>query len=481
MLGKGKLRGEQRRTDTPDSRRGVSEQSSQTRDVVIIGAGARGNRVFADLISRHDTGFRTTGVVELDPVRRAAFQERYGIPDSRAFSFVEDFLAAPCIGDVVFICTPDPTHFSLCRAVSEKGYDILLEKPIATTLPDCLALLDVEQTHGNRIFVAHVLRYSPFFRTVKEIVDGGELGSIRNVRLSENVGHWHFAHSYVRGNWRRADATAPVILTKSSHDLDILFWLVGRRVRSVTSFGGLQYFTARNAPPGAAGRCVDCRYQDDCLYSATRFYLNERPEWPFNVVAPPPDTLEMRRAAIETGQYGHCVWLNDNDVCDTQTVLLEFADGVHGTFELQALTADNTRELRILFDTAELRGDLHQGRLEVSHFTGHKDELRVEPVPLPGAEDSHGGGDLALLYALHEHLCEGGHEGIMTSLRSSLPSHVLAFLAEESRVRRRRMPVPDIFAPRRPRASRPPRLPVPEAPDRAVETEREGPSSAASE
>ena len=139
-------------------------------DVVIIGAGARGNRVFADLISRHDTGFETVAVVELDPARRRAFQERYGIPDERAFAFVEEFLAAPRLGDIVFICTPDPTHYTLCRAVSERGYDILLEKPIATNLPDCLAMLDIEASSGNRIFVAHVLRYSPFFRKIKDLI-----------------------------------------------------------------------------------------------------------------------------------------------------------------------------------------------------------------------------------------------------------------------------------------------------------------------
>lgn len=431
----------------------------QTRKVVIIGAGARGNRVFADLISRHSTGFETAGVVELDSDRRRAFQERHGIPDERAFAGVEDFLAAPRFGDIVFICTPDPTHYSLCSAVSERGYDILLEKPIATSLSDCLAMLEVEVNSGNRIFVAHVLRYSPFFRTVRRIVEEGKLGRIRNIRLSENVGHWHFAHSYVRGSWRRKDLSAPVILTKSSHDLDILVWLVGDRVRNVTSTGALTYFTPANAPEGATARCTDCPHQESCLYSATRFYLNEREEWPFNVIAPPPDSLELRRKAVEEGPYGNCVWANDNDVCDTQTVLMEFASGIHATFELQALTADNTRQLRILFDGAELVGDLHQGKLEIAHFTGRKDEMRVEPVPIPEVEDSHGGGDLQLLYSLHRHLAEGSEGEVMTSLESSLPSHAIAFIAEESRRRRRRLAVPDIFASRdrsRRRLSRPP-------------------------
>lgn len=436
---------------------------SDIHNVVIIGAGARGNRVFADLISRYDTGFGISGVVELDPARRRAFQERYDIPDERAFPFVEDFLSAPRLGDIIFICTPDPTHYSLCRAVSEAGYDILLEKPIATNLPDCLAMLEVQASSGNRIFVAHVLRYSPFFQAVKRMVEEGSLGRIRNIRLSENVGHWHFAHAYVRGNWRRRDLSAPIILTKSSHDLDILIWLVGDRVRNVTSTGALTYFTSANAPLGAAGRCVDCTHQDQCLYSATGFYLNEREEWPFNAIAPPPDTLELRRQAVAEGPYGRCVWYSDNDVCDTQTVLMEFANGIHATFELQALTADNTRQLRILFDSAELIGDLHQGRLEISHFTGRKDELRVEPVPLPLAEDSHGGGDLQMLYSLSAHLADGTGSEVMTSLQTSIPSHVVAFIAEDSRRRRRRLAVPDIFGesgsqrrrPRRPPAGKP--------------------------
>jgi hypothetical protein len=432
---------------------------TQRLKVVIIGAGARGNRVFADLIARHDTGFETAGVVELDPGRRRAFQERYGIPDERAFAMVEDFLATPRFGDIVFICTPDPTHYTLCRAVSERGYNILLEKPIATSMADCLAMLEVETSSGNRIFVAHVLRYSPFFRTVRGIVKEGKLGRIRNIRLSENVGHWHFAHSYVRGSWRRRDLSAPVILTKSSHDLDILVWLVGDRVRNVTSTGALTYFTATNAPVGAAGRCVDCPHQESCLYSATKFYLNDRQEWPFNVIAPPPDTLDLRRRAVAEGPYGNCVWYNDNDVCDTQTVLMEFVNGIHATFELQALTADNTRQLRVLFDSAELVGDLHRGTLEISHFTGRKDELRVEPVPIPEAADSHGGGDLHLLYSLYDHLARGTEAEVMTSLRSSLPSHAIAFIAEESRRKRRRLAVPDIFGGKargRVRPARPP-------------------------
>lgn len=413
--------------------------------VIIIGAGARGNRVFADLIENHATGFTLAGVVEPDAARRAAFQRTHSIPDRAAFASLKEFLAAPRLGEIAFICTPDPTHFELCKAVSQKGYDVLLEKPIATNLPDCLALLEVERACRNRIIVAHVLRYSPFFRRIKEILGSGQLGAVRHVDLAENVGHWHFAHSYVRGNWRRADTSAPIILTKSCHDLDILHWLLGERVVSVSSYGSLTYFTSANAPPGAADRCVDCPHRETCLFSATRFYLQEQNGWPYDVLA---DSVEYRQQGLVEGPYGRCVYHNDNDVCDNQVVTLEFASGALGMFGLHAHTARNTRKITILCDHGEIRGDVRANTLEISRFTGQRDELHEERISLPGEGDSHGGGDLGLLYVLHEHLSAGGHDELVTSLQSSLTSHVLAFLAEESRVHdNRKVPVPEIFAP----------------------------------
>ncbi|MGE0555138.1 MAG: Gfo/Idh/MocA family protein [Gemmatimonadales bacterium] len=416
--------------------------------VVIVGAGARGNRVFADLISRYQTGFHLAGVVEPVPVRRAAFEQRFGIPADRGFSSLAEFLAAPRFADIVFICTLDPTHYAICAAVSEAGYDVLLEKPIATSLPDCLALVAAERRIKNRIFVAHGLRYAPFFRQIKRIIDSGEYGAARHIAIREDVGHWHFAHSYVRGNWRRTADCAPIVLTKCSHDLDIASWLAGDRVASVSSVGSLSFFRPDNAPQGATDRCLDCPHQHDCLYSATRFYLRPETGWPFDTIVPPPDSVDARREALATGPYGRCVWRCDNDVCDNQSVLIEFASGIHATVSMNALTADCTRKVTVLLDKAEITGDLYRDQLRVSPFTGDPYQLADRLIELPSAEDRHGGGDLGLLRALGEHLESGKHGEIMSSLESSILSHVLAFLAEDSRLAGgARLPVSDAFVP----------------------------------
>jgi hypothetical protein len=415
---------------------------------VIIGAGARGNRVFAELMRTRAPGWVVSAVVEPDQGRREAFRLAHGLPPDRAYTSLDALLQDPPVGDVAFVCTPDVTHYSICAAVSAAGYDVLLEKPIATSLPDCLALLDVQQTYDNRIFVAHVLRYSPFFRTIKEIVASREHGLVRNIRLVENIGHWHFAHSYVRGSWRRREDSAPIVLTKASHDLDIVAWLLERdRPAFVSSFGSLEYFTEANAPEEAAERCVDCRLQDTCLYSAPRFYVHDQPGWPYDVLGADADE---RRHAVETGRYGRCVWKSDNDVCDNQSVHIQFESGVHVQVGVYGLTADNTRRISILMDRAELVGDLHQGRLAIHEFTGRQDDLATREIPLPIPDDHHGGGDLALLRTLHEHLTTGAHREVMTSLETSIASHVLAFLADESRVKAGTpLPVPAIFDGRR--------------------------------
>src|SRR5690606_9233428 len=275
-------------------------------------------------------------------------------------------------------------------------------------------------------------------------------GLVRNIRLTEDLGHWHFAHSYVRGNWRPRADRAPIVLTKSSHDLDLITWLMqGDRPAFVSSIGSLEYFTRTNAPSEAADRCVVCPLQRTCLYSATTFYGHDAPGWPYDVVsaaAPPEDVAAARLRAIADGPYGRCVWKCDNDVCDNQHVAIQFESGVHASFGLYALTADNTRRITVLMDTAELVGDLHRGELTLLHFTGRKDGVRPEQIVLPPADDHHGGGDAALLRTLHEHLTLGVHREVMTSLESSIASHVLAFLADDSRLKAGTpLPVPAIF------------------------------------
>ena len=83
----------------------------------------------------------------------------------------------------------------------EQGYDILLEKPAAPTPEECMQLCKAAEAKGVRVLICHVLRYTKFFRAVKDIIDSGRIGKIMSVIHSECVGDVHYSHSYVRGNW----------------------------------------------------------------------------------------------------------------------------------------------------------------------------------------------------------------------------------------------------------------------------------------
>ena len=129
-----------------------------------------------------------------------------------------------------------------------KGYDILLEKPISPDPRECLTIAMEAKKPGRKITVCHVLRYTNFYSKLKEIVDSGELGKIVAIQHNENIGSWRFAHSFVRGNWRRSDTTSPLIMQKSCHDMDILFWLADSKAKKIASFGDLVHFREENAP-----------------------------------------------------------------------------------------------------------------------------------------------------------------------------------------------------------------------------------------
>jgi Predicted dehydrogenases and related proteins len=124
------------------------------------------------------------------------------------------------------------------------GKNIFLEKPLATTLEDCLAIRSAQKKSGAQVFFGFCLRYAPHFRRVKQIVTSGDLGDILSFEFNETL---FFSHGgYIVGNWRRLTKNAgPHILEKCSHDMDIANWLLGSRAVRVASFGGRNFFTPK--------------------------------------------------------------------------------------------------------------------------------------------------------------------------------------------------------------------------------------------
>lgn len=415
----------------------------------LLGYGNRGGDVYADYLLRHPEAGRLVAVAEPRPERLALAAKRHRLSPEQCFADPAQLLSDPRRADVLIVATPDRHHAEQAIRGLELGYHLLLEKPIATTPTDLERVAAAATARPELdVTVAHVLRYAPLMRRVKRALDEGELGTLIDVVHQEDIGAYHYAHSYVRGNWRREADSAPMLLAKACHDLDLLLWWVGRPVRRIASIGALAHFRPEHAPTGATERCLDCPVED-CPFDARRIYLERfggGPGWPNSVLSSDPSPTTIA-AALREGDYGRCVYLGENDVADHQSVLLEFDGGVRATLVASAFRAETDRRLRFGGSHAELIGELRRGELlRIDHGSGLRQPLGLGIDDPTAASDSHGGGDDALMADVCARAAArlAAERGALppaaalrapspTALGDALQSHRLAFAAERAR------------------------------------------------
>jgi predicted dehydrogenase len=401
-----------------------------------MGAGARG-RAYAEFALSHPDRAKIVGVAEPNEAIRQHLMSGHAIADDRLFSDWKQLVDKPRLADAVIISVQDALHRDCAIAMAEKGYAILLEKPMAVTAEDCKAIFSA--VHKNKVIfaVCHVLRYTRYTQMLKQILDSGAIGEIVSMDHLESIAHWHFAHSYVRGNWRNEKLSSPMLLAKSCHDLDWIYYMMGQRpCTCLSSFGGLHYFRPECRPAGAARRCLDCSIEASCAYSAKRIYFDRfnsgRKDWPVNVVALNP-TKDNLTAALRTGPYGRCVWFCDNDVADHQVVNFEFEGGKTATFTATAFTGTRDRLTRIHGTQGEIFGD--GNKIERFDFLTGKNKTVATDIQSDGSILSgHGGGDTGIMDAFVRAVSEGDDKYILSGPKESLESHLMVFAAEKARL-----------------------------------------------
>jgi predicted dehydrogenase len=406
----------------------------------IIGCGARGSGTYAEMaLTKFKDRCEIVAIAEPDDERRKLLQNRCHLPDKRCFKTGDDLLKEDRLSDALIIATMDQQHVGYAIGALQKGYDLLLEKPISPSLHECLRLEDEYQKHQQNVVVCHVLRYNIFYGAIKRLLAEGKLGEIINVEASENVGYWHMAHSFVRGNWCCAEDSSPMILQKSCHDMDIFVWLFGSGCRQISSLGSLRVFRQDKAPKGATLRCLDCPLKD-CIFDARKIYLTNpgtgfeqgNRGWPIVPYLTPICTRERILAALKDGPYGRCVYHCDNDVVDHQTSLIEMSNGVLISFTMSAFSEQPHRMIKIMGTQGSLSGDDAETELIYRDFK----KGSVERIPLASEahNQGHGGGDLGLFEDFLDVEEGKPRPDNLTSLPVSLESHYMAFAAEKSRL-----------------------------------------------
>ena len=404
--------------------------------VAIIGCGSRGCETYGRLIQDKKDQFEIKALCDIRGDRLEKYSKEFNINKDNLFLDEEEFFKEKR-ADVLFVCVLDQDHVRVAIKALKLGYHLLLEKPISANINELNKLLKVYKESKKEVVVCHVLRYAKAFIKVKELIDNKTIGDLVLMQAFEQVGWFHQAHSFVRGNWRNTKETTPMIMAKCCHDLDLLQYYANSKCDTISSLGSLEYFKKENMPKDASKRCTTCKYIDSCPYSAKVIYIDRwkkfgshENEWPYNVITEAiPLTEKDLYQAIDKGPYGRCVFSCDNDAVDNQVVMMKFKNNVKATLTMTAFTGEIGRIMKFYGTLGEIDLDEEKGVIEVKRFARDKEIININDL-IENDNMAHGGGDYMLINDLYNAII---NHNIKTSLEESIESHLMAILAEESR------------------------------------------------
>lgn len=407
--------------------------------VAVIGLGNRGTGYMRYIKVLHGTTAKTTAICDISKRALDEIGASYGIPEENRYLSTNEFFSKGVIADGLIIATQDKSHYDITKAALQTGYkNILLEKPVSDSIPECKELESLAKEKGARLLVCHVLRYADYYKKIMEILRSGVIGDLVHVNHTENVGYFHFAHSFVRGNWKRDDTSTPSLLAKCCHDIDLLCWFAGSPCAEVSSYGELKYFNKEHAPEGATEFCLNgCKAKKNCPYDAEFTYITA-PLHKATFVKYMRRTMTGKCGAtkadmydcLRNTSYGKCVFLNDNNVCDIQVVNLKFENGVTATHTMSAFTSKCIRTSHFMGTKGELI--CTDKRLKMRIF-GKKRTINILAANpfIPG----HGEGDLRTVASFVDLLYDRlKNPDDVTDISTTVKTHSVVMAAEKSRL-----------------------------------------------
>lgn len=418
---------------------------------VVVGMGARAT-IYAREALRHPDRLQIVGVADVEPSHVRMARDTFGIPPEHCFTSVEELVSVPRFADAAINGTMDPQHVDTTIPLLKSGYDVLLEKPFALNQQEADRLLACARETERRVMVCHVLRYASFYRKLKEMIVAGELGKIINLRMTEQVSYYHESVSYVRGKYASPEICGSgMLLSKCSHDLDLLAWLMGEtRPAGVASVGSLFQFRPEQAPQGAGTHCLlNCPVERECPYSARRLYLEHPQRWAANIWhdlgCDNATKQEKLRLLLQADNpYSRCVYRCNIQIVDHQSVLIPMQNGATATFSMNGGAAKSSRRIHITGTKGEAAGRFEDEQFTVSLIAPEKAGGVVEYTVHTPATDTqepgtalgreHGGGDQALVMDFVSLLRGEPTSLCCTTLEDSMVGHRLVYLAEDSRL-----------------------------------------------
>ena len=178
-------------------------------------------------------GSELVAVMRRDAAKAEDYAKRHGVP--RWYSDAQKLIDDPDV-DAVYVATPVGSHLAYALKVAEAGKPCYVEKPMARSHAECLAMCEAFERAGQPLFVAYYRRKLPRFEKVKELVEAGRIGTVTAVSV-RHAEPSHLRADNPRLQWRLTaeEGGGGLFMDLASHALDVLDLILGE-VAEVAGF-----------------------------------------------------------------------------------------------------------------------------------------------------------------------------------------------------------------------------------------------------
>ncbi|MBR4034228.1 MAG: Gfo/Idh/MocA family oxidoreductase [Clostridia bacterium] len=345
-------------------------------NIGIIGFGSRARGIWEKSIlpyseTEGNDKCRLVAIVDVRPEEELRAElEVCGATDARIYRDPVEMYENEKL-DGTIIGTRCSLHTKMALINARYGIPVLLEKPVSTTDEDLAALEGILDTMDEKTLISFPLRVAPLAVRAKEIIDTGILGKISQVQAINNV---PYARGYYHGWYRDENETGGLFLQKSTHDLDLIQFILGEPKPFMISATESKLIFKGDMPAGL--KCKDCERRKSC------------PESDINVA-----TYGDRYAVRD-----NCCFAVDTGNHDSASIIVQYEGGLHAVYSQNfvARKAAGRRGLRIIGYNATLEFEFNSKCIDIFYHNENKTE-HIDMTDL--CQHSHGGGDRRMIDA----------------------------------------------------------------------------------
>lgn len=412
--------------------------------VVIVGYGDRGS-IYANYAAKYPEELEIVAVVDPDLFRLGMAKEKFNLDKSQCLTSFDELLSRGKIADCAVVATMDQLHYEQAKALLYQNYHLLLEKPVVNNSEKLEELRKIATERNLIMMVGHVLRYTPFYGSIKRDILEGKVGEIIHIETSELVGICHASSSYIRGKWKsEKECGSGMLLAKCCHDIDLICWLNNAtQPTEVVSYGGRNFIVPEKAPKDSAERCYhDCPYLDTCRFSAKSLYVDNDMfftySYPLIKKKHSDITLDEKLEALKTNDpMGVCAYKTGSDLVDHQSVMMKFENGSTAFHSMLSAVPRPGRKIHIIGTEGEIEGFFESNKYTYRKFNFENSLWTEETVDVMAEIEEgvgHGGGDIGLMRDFVRRM-QGEKPSIAaTDIVDSINGHECVYAAEKSRM-----------------------------------------------